>query len=503
MGKRKEEQSWALLRATVSVSVITILSKFLGFFRETLLADYYGATAETDAFFFAQSMPGTLFGVVSSGVSTTFISLYSARLVQESAVDADRYASRMALFSTILALGLSGVGIALAPFFVLLFAPGFSGGQLALAVSLTRLTMSTLVLTMLVSMFGAILNCKKRFVSVQLCGLLYSGTIIAAIVFLGRGQRMEALTFAVVLGYFMHMAALALCSLRCFRPTFRLSPFHSDTAEMLRMSLPIMLGNAASSLNAITDQVLGSLLPDGSLSALSYSRTLTGLVTSIFIASLFTVLYPALAADAANGDMESYGKRITQSLTVLSWILIPVSLLTLLDAEDIVSAVYARGSFDQTAVSYTGAALAGYALMFIGSGIREILTRAFYARQDTRTPMRNTLYSIGCNIVLSIILSRYLGLAGIALGTTISCTLAAGLLLRNTKRKLPFVRLSGFFSRLWRQLLAGAVMCAALAAFHRLAQPPSAPFWRFALDTLAGFAVYVPVSLLLGGIKRR
>lgn len=503
MGKRKAGLSWALLQATVSVSAVTILSKLLGFFRETLIADYYGATAETDAFFFAQSMPNMLFSAVGSSISTAFISLYAARLTQESAEDADRYASRMTLVCILLSLGLSGVGIALSPILIPLFAPGFSGGQITLAVTLTRLTMGAFTLNMLIYMFGAILNCKKRFVSTQLCGLLYSGTVIAAIVILGRGQRMETLTLVVILGYFMHMAALALCSLRCFRPAFRLTPFHRDTALLLRLSLPVMLGSTAYQINAIADQALGSLLPDGSLSALSYSRTLTGIVSNIFIDSLATVLYPALAADAAKDEPESYGKQITQSMTVLCWLLIPVSLLTLLDSEDIVSAVYARGSFDQTAVSYTGAALAGYAMMFLGSGIREILTRAFYARQDTRTPMLNNLFSIGCNIALSILLSRFLGLAGIALGTTISCAIAACLLLRDTSRKLPFVRLSAFFSRLWRQLLAGAVMFAALAAFHHLAQPLSAPFWRFALDTLVGFAVYLPVSVLLGGVKRR
>ena len=493
----------SLIISTVGISAITILSKLLGFFREALIADYYGATADTDAFFFAQSMPNMVFFAIGGGVSTAFISLYATRLAQDSAEDADRYASRITLTCTLLALGMSGVGIVLAPFLVPLLAPGFSGDQLTLAVSLTRLTMGALTLNMLIAMFGAILNCKKRFVSVQLCGLLYSGTIISSIVFLGRGQRMETLTLMVILGYFMHMAALVLCGLRCFRPTFRLSPFHSDTAELLRLSLPVILGSAAYQLNTITDQALGSLLPDGSLSALSYSHTLSSIVISIFITSLSTVLFPTLATDAAKGELESYGQRITQSLTILSWFLIPVSLLTLLDAEDIVSAVYARGSFDQTAVSYTGTALAGYAMMFLGTGIREILTRAFYARQDTRTPMRNTLFSIGCNIVLSVLLSRYLGLAGIALGTTISCTIAACLLLRDTSRKLPFVCLSVFFSRFWRQLLAGAVMCAALAAFHHLVPPLSAPFWRFALDTLVGFAVYLPVSLLLGGVKRR
>lgn len=503
MGKRKAELSWAFLQAAASVSAITMLSKLLGFFRETLIADYYGATAETDVFFFAESMPGMVFPAVGNSIYTAFISLYAAKLAQESAEDADRYASRMTLACTLLGFGMFGVGTSLSPLLVPLFAPGFSGDQLTLAVPLTQLTMVSLVLTMVQYMSSAILNCKKHSVSTSLCGLLYSGTIIAATVLLGRGQRMETLALVVILGNFMHTAALTLCSLRCFRPTFRLTPFHRDTAQLLRLSLPVMLGSAAYQLNSITDKALSSLLPEGSLSALSYSNTLTLLVTGILFSTLSYVLYPALAADAANNELESYGKRITQSLTVLCWLLIPVSLLTLLDAGDIVSAVYARGSFDQTAVSYTGAALAGYAIMFVGTGIREILTRAFYARQDTRTPMRNTLFSIGCNIGLSILLSRYLGLTGIALGTTISCTLAACLFLRDTKRKLPSVRLSVFFSRLWRQLLAGAVMCAALAAFHHLAQPLSAPFWRFALDTLVGFAVYLPVSLLLGGMKRR
>lgn len=491
-----------LLLTTAFISAVILLSKLMGFAREALIADYYGATWQTDAFFFAQNMPGMIFPSVCNSISTAFISLYAAKLAQEEE-GADRYASRMLLASLLLGLVLSGAGTALAPLLVPLFAPGFAGEQLVLAVSLTRLTMGAFVLTMAQYMLSGILNSKKRFLGSQAVGLLYNGVIIAVTVLLGRGGRMETLTLTVILGHAVQAAALVLCCRNCFHPAFRVNPFHRDTVRLLRLSLPILLGNAAYQINTIVDQALGSLLPDGSLSALNYAHTLTFLVTSVCIASLSTVLYPTLTSEAAKGDQEGYGSQIVQSLTGLCWLLIPVSLITLLCAKEIVSFVYARGSFQQTAVSYTGAALAGYALMFIGTGIREILTRAFYARQDTRTPMINTLLSVGGNIVFSLLLTRWLGLAGIALGTTLSCTIAACLLLWDVHRKMPFVSVSVFLFRLCRQLLSGIIMCAALLLFRQLVEPPSQVFWDLVLNTLIGFAVYIPVSLLMGGFKLR
>lgn len=498
--KHEEQPQNFLLKTTALVSVVVLLGKLLGFAREALIAAYYGATWETDAFFFAQNMPGMIFPSVCNSVSTAFLSLYAARLVQEPE-EADRYASRMLLASTLLGLALSGLGMALAPVLTPLFAPGFQGEQLALAAALTRLTMGAFVLTMLEYMLNAVLNSKKRFLGPQATGLLYSGTVIALTVLLGPGQRMETLTLVVILGHALQAAALVLFCRGCFRPSLRAGPLRRDAVQLLRLSLPVLLGNAACQLNTIVDQALGSLLPDGSLSALSYAHTLTFLVTSVFIASLSTVLYPTLTADAARGDESAYAARLLQSLCGLTGLLVPVSLLTTLRAQDIVSAVYARGSFKQTAVAYTGAALAGYGLMFIGSGVREVLNRAFYARQDTRTPMVNTLISIGCNIVLSVLLSRRLGLVGIALGTTLANSIAACLLLRDADRKLPGVRLGSFFSQLWRQLLAGGVMCAALEVFRRTAPLPSLPLFRFVLDTFLGFAVYLAALVPLGGAK--
>lgn len=488
----------SLFKSTIIVSFLVISSKLLGFGREALIAAYYGATAETDAFFFAQNMPLMIFPAVCNSVSTAFVSLYVSRLTTEGQRDADRYASRMLLATSLLGVALSLLGALLSPVLVPLLAPGFAGAQRTLAVHLTRLTMAAFVLTILQYMLSAVLNSKKLFIGSQVSSLLNNVVIIAGTVLLGRGQSMDALTLIVILGHFCQTAALVFCLRRRFSLTWRVNPFHRETLTLLRLSVPILLGNTVVQVNAIVDKALASTFPAGSLSALSYANTLTLFVTGIFITSLSIVIYPTLAADAVSGNMERYGRTMTQSLVGLECLLIPVSCITVLSAQDIVNAVYARGSFDQTAVSYTATALLFYAPMFIGDGVREILNRAFYAQRNTRTPMINSTIGVLFNIAFSLLFARWLGIAGLALGTTLSSFISAALLWRAFRRKEPSVPLNGALRYLVIQLFAGGVLIAALLLFRRVCVPPYA-ILRFLANTLFGFAVYFAVLLLLGG----
>ena len=488
----------SLLGTTFVVSLLIIFGKIIGFGREALIASYYGATAETDAFFFAQSMPSMFFPSVCNSISTAFVSLYVSKLAGDKQNDADIYASRMLLATTILSIVLSALGVVFAPVIVPLFAPGFAGAQKILAIHLTRLTMSAFVLTMLQYMLSAVLNSKRLFIGAQISGLLYNIVIIVFTVLLGRGQSMDCLTLVVILGHIVQTAALAFCLRGHFHLTPRTNPFHHETLRLLQLSAPILLGNAAIQINTIVDKALSSTLPEGSLSALSYANTLTFLVTSVFITSLSTVLYPTLTADAVSGNLEQYGKTLLQSLYGLECLLVPISCITLLTAQDIVDIVYARGSFNQTAVSYTATALACYAPMFIGSGIREVLNRAFYALGDTRTPMHNTAVGVFFNVAFSLLFVQWLGIAGIALGTTLSSLITAVLLFRSLRQKMPEVPLPDFLRHLAIQLLGGVALIIVLLIFRRFWNPPYA-ILRFLFGALIGFFTYFAVLFLLDG----
>lgn len=492
----------SMLRSTLGVTILILVGKCFGFIREALVAAYYGANAQTDAFFFAQGMPSMIFPAVGNSLALAFTSLFVARITTQGNEKADRYASRMLTASLGLGVVLSMLGALLAPLLVPLFAPGFYGEQLRLAVHLTQLTMGAFVLMMAQYMLAAILNSKQFFIGSQVAGLLYNLCIISVTFALGRGRSMDVLTLTVIGGMAVQVAALSMCCRRQFHYTPWQSPVHPDTAELFHMALPILLGNSIVQINNIVDKALGSTLAEGSLSALSYSGSLNTLVISIFVMSLSTVLYPTLTTDVASGNMERYGKNLLQSLSGLSLLLVPISCITALCAQDIVTIVFARGSFDRTAVGLTAVALACYAPMYIFSGMREVLSRGFFALQDTKTPMINGAIGVGCNIVFSLLFVRYLGIAGIALGTTVSAFVIAVLLLYSAHKRIPALTLRPFLRELCKQLFAGAALVAALVLLHRMVWLPF-PLLCFAVDAVFGFAVYFIALFLLRSEETR
>ena len=345
------------------------------------------------------------------------------------------------------------------------------------------------------------MNCltysKGFYLGAQIAGLLYNAMIISITAVLGSGQSMFFLMMTVVGGMIIQVATLCVfCRGHMHFSPRDLSPFHRDIKQLFYQALPILLGNSVVQLNNIVDKALGSTLVDGALSALSYAGSLNIMVTDVFIISLSTVLFPTLTRDAASGDTAHYSDTLLQSLSGLSLLLVPISCITVLDARTIVEIVYGRGNFQQESIALTGLALACYAPRFVFAGIREILTRAFFALQDTKTPMIISAIGVGCNILFSILLIRRLGMAGIALGTVVSVFVIAVLLLWKAHVRLSMLPLRVFFLSLAKQLAAGAVLVLALVQFQNLTQSFT-PLLRFAADTTTGLIAYAAVALLL------
>lgn len=492
----KSENKPSLLRTTISISLFIILGKFFGFAREAIIAAFYGATAETDAFFFANSMPTMILPAVCDSTAAAFTTLYVKRLTERGEKDGDGYAARMTFAALIMAAILAAIGASLTPVLVPVMAPGFAGQQLSLAVYLSRLTMWMLIFYMLESFLIAILNAKQHFLASRVSALLYSLIIIIITYLFGRSRSMIFLLLTMVIALVVQILSLMLFCRRCFHPSLKMHGIWDEWKALFLLTLPILLGNSVMQLNTIVDKALGSLLPDGSLSAVNYANTLCTLVISIFVTSLSTVLYPTLTSDAAKGDLSRYSKTLEQSLEGLSFLLIPISVISVLSSTDIVTIVYARGVFDQQAVEYTAVVLSIYAPMFVASGIREVLTRGFFALQDTKTPMRNSAIGVSSNIILSLLLVRPFGIIGISLGTTVSTFVTAGLLLRSAHRQLPSVSLHSYFKKLLIQLASGGTAAVALYLLSPMIQTIPYAILRFAASTIIGFTLYAVVLLL-------
>ena len=487
----------SILSATIGVSFLIIVGKLLGFGRVALLAAFFGATADTDAFFFAQNMPEMIFPAVCNSLSMAFIPLYIYCKTKHGDVIGDRYASNMLCVTTVIGIILSITGIIIIPFIIPILAPGFVGYQVKLTVQLTRLTMGALVFTMINYMLCGILSSNKQYNSPQIATLFYSTTIIILLLLLGNNQSMVVLTWIVIFGLIIQVFVLFYLSRSCFNFSFSCSIKRSDIIQLLKLALPILLGSSLTELNAIVDKALGSTLPQGSLSALSYSNSLTGLVVSVFITALSTVLYPTMVTSMANENYQKFYYEINASLSVLSLLLIPISCITIISSKNIVSIAFGRGNFDNIAVEYTAVSLACYAPMFAFQGIREILTKAYFALKNTRTPAINSAIGVIFNVILSIILVHWFGIMGIALGTSISSAIIAGLLIYSIKSTLTDLKLKKFFVNFTIQLVVGIITLIILIGSHKLFNFDSVFIW-FVVDSIVGFSSYFIILYVLG-----
>lgn len=485
-----------IIKAAMLVSIMTIISKPLGFIREAIIAAYYGANAQTDAFFLAQNMPALLFPAVCMSLSTAFLTMYVSKSIKYGEQEGNEFANSAILFNIAISGILSLFAFIFSPIIVKLFAPGFDKETLLLATKLTRIVMSAFMLLMLKYMLSSVLNSKEFYIGDQIAGILYNATIIGITILVGNRFGVYGLTWTFIFGYIVQDIVLIYLTRKRFRFKLPEKIITNDTKQMFKIAFPILIGNSVVQLNGIVDKVLASKLESGTVSALSYSNTLNSFVISIIITSLSTVLYPTMTDYIARDDKERLIESITKSIIMLVLILAPISIITAIYSGDVVKIAYGRGSFGEEAVVLTSSALMFYGLSYMFIGIKEVTTKVFYAYKDTKTPMINSIISVGLNIIFSIILSRYMGVAGIALGTTLSTVIATLIFLFSIKRKIPELSFDDFRNTFYKIIIASCITTISIIFFKFISRDFSS-LVRFLLVTVIGFMIYLCTLYIL------
>lgn len=485
-----------ILKSALLISVMTIITKPLGFIREATIASLFGASSQTDAFFLAQNMPGLLFPAVCMSLSTSFLTIYVNKMVKSGEKEGDMFGNSAIIFNLIIAAILSLLAFIFSPILVNVFAPGFDEQTIILAIKLTRIVMAAFTLLMLQYMLNAILNGKGFYIGNQIAGVLYNLTIIITTIALGNRFGIIGLTLTFILGYIVQSIVLIIISKKKFKFIFPKKIINTDTKYMFKTAIPILIGNSVIQLNNIVDKRIASKLLEGSVSALSYSNTLNSFVISIIITSLSTVLYPTMSNYIANDDVRGLTNSVSSSITILTLSLMPISIITSIYSEIIVNIAYGRGNFDIQAIILTASVLKFYALSFLFVGIREVLTKLFYAYGDTKVPMVNGLISVGLNILFSIVLSKHMGISGIALGTTIALFISIILLIISVKRRIPQISILGYINNYYKIIIASVFLLISSILLKHLTFGMG-ELYRFSLVTTVGFFIYISALYVL------
>ncbi|NHM28263.1 murein biosynthesis integral membrane protein MurJ [Desulfofundulus sp. TPOSR] len=449
-----------IARATALVMGATILSKIMGFGREAVLAAAFGASAATDAYLVAMIIPALLFGLVGTTITTVgipFFSEYIHRPDKRSELPVLIWTSFHAVTGALLIIAL--LGLPAAPWLVRILAPGFTPEQAALTTQLVRVLLPMVVIMGMVGWAQGVLNAHQHFAAPAFMGIPYNIIMIGGILLAGAYGGIAGVAWATVLAtvsqFLIQVPALYRRRIS-YRPVFNWR--HPALKKMLWLAGPVLIGVGANQLNVIVDRMLASGLAEGSISALNYAQRVLNLPQGLFAIPLITVLYPTLTERTALEDSTGFLAGLSRGLRVLAFVLIPLTVGTMILREDLVQFIFQRGAFDAKDAGMTAVALLFYTPGLLFLMWREFLNRAFYALQDTWTPMGTGLVAVAVNIALNLILVRYTGLAGLALATSAAAGVGCMLLFWLLRRRLGHIGGTALVRETGRILAASLLM---------------------------------------------
>lgn len=419
--------------------ILTVGTKILGFAREIILAYYYGASSLSDAYLISLTIPTVIFAFIGVGLKTTYIPIFSKIENEQGEEEANKFTNNIiSLLLVISTFIILPVLIFTEPV-VKLFASGFDGETLALASTFTQISILSIYIIGIIYVFEAYLQMKKNFLIPAIISLPLNIIIILSIVIsVGFDDRILAVGKVVaVLAQLLFLIPYLLKN--GYKHTFLLNLKDDNLRKTLILAVPVILGTSVNQINKLVDRTIASQVAIGGISALNYASRLNGFVLNIFVLSLATVIYPSFSKMAASNNIKGLKRALGEAINIISLLVIPATIGTMIFSESIVTLLFGRGAFDARATALTASALFFYSIGLMGFGLREILSRALYALQDTKTPMINAAIGMVLNIILNIILSKYLGIGGLALATSIAAIFTTGLMFITLRRKIgPF-----------------------------------------------------------------
>ncbi len=485
-----------------------LASRVLGFVRQAAITAVFGIGAEADAWFAAFRLPDTLFTLFAGGaLISALIPVYTGFRDDDQRERVSELVSGV-FNSLAVFMALAGaLGALLAEPLTDLLLPGFDAKTRVTTVEATRWLMISPLLLGLSAVAKGVLQSERQFLLPALGPVLYNlGTIFGA-VFLTEEFGVMGLVWGTLAGALVHVAiqapGLARVGIR-----YRLSGGPGDRAvrRVLRLMAPRLLGFAVVQSSFFFVNFLASYIGESSVAALANGWLLLLFPLGVLAIPFAEASLPAFASLWAQGDREGLSEQYHWALRNVLFLTAPAAAGLIVVATPLIGVLFERRAFDADATALTAAALVFYAVGLVGHAAVEVLARAFFAMQDTRTPVLVAVGSLLVHMLLSRLLSIWMGIGGLALGVSIGVLLEAGAMYWLLRRRLPGPQ-DAFLAGTAR-VVGMAVLTALVVLGLRLATWPGGASslvnagW-LAVYVLAGAAVYGGGMLLLGAEEAR
>jgi putative peptidoglycan lipid II flippase len=495
-----------LARAGLIVSGAFLVSRVLGWVRLVIIADTFGASADLDAFFAAFRIPDLIFQLVAAGaLSSALIPVVSGLLAN------DEHARAWRVISTVISLMLCALGIlagllfVLAPVVMPAITPGFGPEQLDRTVGLTRIMLLSPIFLSMGAVATSALNAGGRFAASAVAPIVYNLAIIGGALLLAPTLGVTGLAIGVVAGSLGHLLVQLRPLARLgFRYEPRIDWDDPHARQALLLMVPRAFGLGAGQITFIVVTSLASTLGTGAVSDFNIAFTLLQIPIGVIGVPLGIVLLPSLSRATAVGRELDFADLVTKALRLLLFVMIPIAGLVAVLRRPIIDVLFGGGKISDPDLDHIATTLLWFLTGLAAHALIAVLARAFYARQDTLTPVLAAVAAVALNSSLAIVLVGPLGLSGIALAIAVAAWMEAILLLAVLRRRLPHLRLRGL-GRVAAESIVGTLVAGGIAlgvvllADGVIGTAPSrlALVGESLLVTLAFGLAYAAVSLVL------
>ena len=484
-----------------------VVANLLGLLRQIIINRTFGTSAELDAYFAAFRVPDLLFNVLAGGaLGSAFIPMFAGFLADESTkARAWRLASAIANSLLIILCIVAGIAALIAPFLVrTILAPGFAPEYQQLTAGLMRVMLISTVIFGVSGLLMGIHNAHHHFLAPAIAPVVYNLGIIIGALAAGR-FGIYGLAWGVVGGAALHLL-VQLPALLGYQPVYQpvLDWADASVRQVGKLMLPRMFGLAVWRINFWINVAISSTLPTGSLSGLSIGFQIFTFPQAAIAQAIATAVFPTLSAQAARGDKDSLRHTLATALNLTLFLAMPAALGLILLGRPIIALLFEGGEFTAESTSLAAWALTWYAVGLIGHSVVEVVTRAFFALKDTRTPALVGAGAMVLNVIFSLTFTRLFGAwgwmphGGLALANSLATAIEMLGLVIILRRRLDGLDARNVIGSLWRSALAAVGMGFAVFALLSGAQAVSAPLGLVGLGgAVVGAVVYFLFALIL------
>lgn len=423
--------------SVVLISVLGLISKVVGLLREGVFSFYLGTSQQADDFFLVYGFLTNVTALLGMSIGIAYLPIF----VRDTEELGNRGAlkncaclmNRLFLVTLLLTLLL----FFFPHFWTLMIAPAYSEERQFVISGYIRYFSLIVFMAVAVNIYASVFDAQKRFGISRVIGMSYSVLSILFLVLFYHDFGLDALVYAVIVSFLLQYVISIFFLYKKGGYHWGTKPVNWRMGDVFKQIIPVFIGTGTLYIGQLIDRTVASTLETGAVAALNYSGTLHSIINTLLIVSIVTVFYRDFVGKFVKGEISSMLYTLNRGIVVLVLLLVPISIFCIINAEDIITFLLQRGAFTRESVKITALAFSFYLIGTPFYGIRNLLTRAFYAINDTRTPLLNGGVTIVLNIVLCLgfVFVFSLELKGITLASSLTAIVSSGLLLFSLHRK--------------------------------------------------------------------